>query len=254
MSTSYFLQEYLEQRLSEHRVEVSPKVSLEHSIWDGRQALSALGDQLLGVVQAQVAQADLDLVQRVLGVIGELSGQELSCAHLAHSMGLSPKLALRLLGAMENAGLWRHVKCFDRENILVDDKSKGYLLNTGILCETLDILDPVLVREHRAWGAIFETFIVQRVASLLPPDARLFYWRTVHGRAEVDIVLTYRGVLYPIEVKSAQHVSLSNARKIEIFTRYYEKTHEVAPGLVVYTGAHYYPLNEGIFAVPWSLI
>lgn len=250
-----FLQDYLDRNLPSSEQLVTPLASLSHVMWDG-------GDRMTdGLVKAgrcvrRVFGAADDEVDPalLLSVMTELTAQELGCQHLAHRMRLQPRLILELLGAAELEGIWHHLKCFGRADALINDRSKGYMADVALACQVFKMSSPSLMNQHRSWGALFETFIVDLLIKHLPSDVSIFYWRTVDGSAEVDIVLQRGRVLYPIEVKSAVHVSESNARKIEIFGRYYEGDYEIAPGLVVYAGQRYYNLNDGVIAAPWALI
>ncbi len=249
-----FLVKYFNRAMPLSEKEVISPVSLAHVVWDGgdhAMTALALATQCIEKVLGPEPSIDAELL---LTVMTELTAQELGCQHLAHRLRLHPRKILQLLGAAELAGIWHHLKCFGREDILINDRSKGYMADVSLACQMFKIADTSSISLHRSWGAIFETFIVDLLIKKLPSDANIFYWRTVDGSAEVDIVLQRGKVLYPIEVKSAVHVSESNARKIDIFGRYYEADYEIAPGLVVYAGERYYAFSGGVIAVPWALL
>ncbi|MDQ5890706.1 MAG: uncharacterized protein QG604_580 [Candidatus Dependentiae bacterium] len=254
MKNATFLERYLSQTLSTEEQVIEFPVSLEHTVWDGKNTRDAAITAVMKCISVVFDEPTTDDATLLLTVMSELTGQELSCEHLSHRMHMQPYIVLHMLGAVELAGIWRHLKCFNREDEIVNDKSKGYLVDVGLACQMFAISNPVAIVEHRSWGALFETFVVNRLAQQLPDDTHIFYWRTAHGSAEVDVVLQRGKVLYPIEIKSAVHVSVSNARKIEIFTRYYEADYQIAPGLVIYTGNRYYAMENGVFAVPAAMI
>ena len=78
----------------------------------------------------------------------------------------------------------------------------------------------------------------------------LYHWRTQNG-AEVDVVLDYRGKLYPVEFKASSRLSKHDTRGIRAFQETYPQT---APGVVVYGGQIAYALSEHAVAVPWKAI
>ena len=61
-------------------------------------------------------------------------------------------------------------------------------------------------------------------------------------------------MLYPIEIKSTIHASLSNAKKIAVFNDLYAGSYIVAPGLIVYAGSRIYSLGANVFAVSWAAL
>jgi len=250
-----FLQNYLNREFSLGEQLLSPSTSLAHAMWDGSDHLATGMAKASQCIRKVVSQSGEDVqAELLLSVMTELTGQELGCQHLAHRMRLQPRVILELLGAAEMAGLWHHLKCFGRPDDLVNKRSKGYIADVSLACQIFNIAEPAMMNQHRSWGALFETFIVNLLIKQLPSEVAIFYWRTADGGAEVDIVLQRGRTLYPIEVKGAVHVSESNARKIAIFGRYYEGDYEIAPGLVVYAGQRYYSFNDGVIAVPWSLL
>jgi predicted AAA+ superfamily ATPase len=231
-----------------------PKESLAHAVWDGvlrkEEAIARLYAELglRGIV------IDRAIVERLIAVMAELTGQSLSCSHLSHRMGLPPKEVLKMLGVAQLTGMWRHLDSFDRIDTAIEDKSKGYLYDLGLAAQMLGVQSPAELNQHRSWGALFETFIVNRLLRTVPPDCKLFYWRTADGMAEVDVILQRGLVLYPIEIKSTIHASLSNAKKIAIFNDLYADMYTVAPGLIVYAGNRIYPLSSAVFAVSWAAL
>jgi uncharacterized protein len=84
-------------------------------------------------------------------------------------------------------------------------------------------------------------------------DARLdrpevFYWRTSNGE-EVDFVIESGDSLLPIEVKTANKPSTSDAKHIRTFREEYGG--RCRPGLVLHTGESIEWLAPGILACPW---
>jgi len=255
VTSGSFLAAYLEDPTPPVRQVIEPPFSVQHAVWLGIDERVAVMKRAQQAITPLVAEGRAqELAPELITVMAELTGQELSCQHLAHRLHLPPYLILRLMAALELEGIWYHMQAFDRVAELVDDRSKGYMRDASVACSLLGVTSPEEITVHRSWGALFETFIVSKIKQQVPEGARVFFWRTRHGSAEVDVIIQYKHRLYPVEIKSAQHVSVSNARKIEIFTRFYEGDFVIAPGLIVYSGDLLYSLDNGCIAVPWSLV
>jgi len=247
------LLDYLNNHILADRLLV-PEESLAHAVWDGVLRKKEVTTQLYAALVSRGIVVDHEILERLVAVMAELTGQSLSCSHLSHRMGLPPKEVLKMLGVAELAGMWRHITSFDRSDTEVEDKSKGYLYDAGFAAELLGVASPAELDQHRSWGALFETFVVNRLFRVMPADCKLFYWRTANGMAEVDVILQRGSVLYPIEIKSTIHASLSNAKKIAVFNDLYAGSYIVAPGLIVYAGSSIYHLGANVFAVSWAAL
>jgi ATP-dependent Zn protease len=44
-----------------------------------------------------------------------------------------------------------------------NEKVKGYLADTGLICHSLALSSPKMLTSHPQWGAIFETFVVNEI-------------------------------------------------------------------------------------------
>jgi uncharacterized protein len=120
---------------------------------------------------------------------------------------------------------------------------KLYWADTGLALHLSGLSEPT--------GAHLENLILTDL--LTWRDARLdrpeiFYWRTSNGE-EVDFVIESGDRLLPIEVKTANKPSTSDARHIRTFREEYGG--RCRPGLVLHTGESIEWLAPGILACPW---
>ena len=76
----------------------------------------------------------------------------------------------------------------------------------------------------------------------------MYHWRT-SGGAEVDVVLDWDGVRYPIEIKCQTQLSGHDLRGIRAFRETYQTD---APGMIVYAGDQCRKLDERTLAMPWN--
>lgn len=213
--------------------------------------------ECMPVLRAQLATASPHELEALVNAMVSLTGQELSCQHLSKLIGRPPKEILRWLMCAQRAGVWHRLTSFDRQSELVDDRTKGYIIDVAAASRLLGITSAEELAEDRRWGALFETWVVNQLVVLaaeIDKDIRVYFWRTQHGEAEVDVVLGYKQILYPIEIKSKVSAARSNAAKIARLRERYAATHTVAPGLIIYAGDRLHFLDEQTIAFPAFLL
>ncbi len=70
---------------------------------------------------------------------------------------------------------------------------KIYIRDTGILHALLAISSFEQLQEHPSLGASWEGYIIQEIATMLPPRHELYFYRTQDG-TEADLVIVKAGV------------------------------------------------------------
>lgn len=108
---------------------------------------------------------------------------------------------------------------------------------------------------HPMKGKLFETYVVMEILKNLKTMSLflgLYHYRTQAG-AEVDLILEFRGKLYPIEVKLTSYPSKNDARGIHSFYSSIPEQ-EKGKGLIVCTCEKPYLITEEILALPWWMI
>ena len=83
-----------------------------------------------------------------------------------------------------------------------------YLRDSGIVHALLNITCYNDLLGHPVVGKSWEGFVIENVAAYLPPQARLYYYRTASG-AEIDLLIEF-GIseIWAIEIKRGEQVSL----------------------------------------------
>ena len=115
----------------------------------------------------------------------------------------------------------------------------------------LRITSPDALLGHPAFGALFETFCVSMIRSILAFDnVQFHHWRTNAG-AEVDLIIERDGMFFPIEFKAKTNPTRGDARGILQFTKDYPGL-KVQKGLVIHGGTEIIPLGSHAMAVPWN--
>jgi len=90
--------------------------------------------------------------------------------------------------------------------------------------------------------------MLNSIFSLFPVAPVFYHWRNRSG-AEVDIVLDYNGVLFPVEIKYKSHSTGNDARGIHQFMKDFSHR-KIAKGMILYPGQEAYPVNPDVMAWP----
>ncbi|TAK31219.1 MAG: ATP-binding protein, partial [Saprospiraceae bacterium] len=183
--------------------------------------------------------ADPMLIRRLWMMTAHLNGNLLNMGMLAGSLGISNPTVRRYLDFLESAYLIRrlHPYHFNIKKRLVKTP-KIYIRDTGILHSLLNIGDMQQLLGHPALGGSWEAYIIQEIATRIPPHTELFFYRTQDG-TEADLVIAPGGIpkiLVEIKFTSTPKVSKGfHIAKTDLKT---ERNFIVCP---VDTG---YPLSE----------
>lgn len=184
-----------------------------------------------------------------------LTAQEVNYSEIGRDLGLKSQTAKRWLNILKATFQWFEIPAFSQNTVKrLSLKPKGYLFDTGLICSSLAISSPIAVSSHPAWGALFETLVVNDIrkqCSFLSPSPILHHWR-VHNGSEVDLILEWNGSYYPIEIKSNSHPSKSDAKGIRIFKETYPHL-SIKKGLIVAPSESHYAVTDDVDVLPWDV-
>lgn len=207
-------------------------------------------------VRLLAAVSDLQLFGRFLQLVSALTAQEINYSQLGRELGLTPQTAQRWLDILKATFQWFEIPAYSGNLIKrVSSKSKGYIADTGLACLTQAISTPKAMGGHPLWGAIFETAVateLRKQTAFLSPKPNFYHWRA-HSGAEVDMVLEYNGIFYPIEVKAKTNPSRRDTTGISAFRNKYPELN-IARGLVIAPCSNVTQLSENDYATPWDLL
>ena len=247
-----------------------PTFTLLESLWRGNLPDSLLGDRsIIERYKASYAQTYIDRDVRTLSsqrdfsgfgafmrLASALSSQEINYSQLGREIGLENKKAKEWLEIMRHTYVWRDAMAFAGNTLKrLSQKPKGYFFDTGIACYLQRLSSPEALSGHPLFGSLFETWVSNMIHQLntsLDTPAYQYHWRANNG-AEVDLVLERDGWLYPIEVKAASSVRLSDLSGMKAFRETYPHL-RIATGLVIYNGIGCYRLDDTTIALPWNVL
>jgi len=198
--------------------------------------------------------ADLQEFGRFYNLAMALTAQEINMAHMGREMGVTRRTAERWLTLLRESCQWFETPSFSgNATKRLSGKPKGYVADTGLACAGQVIGTPEAILSHPLFGALFETAVVgeiRRQCAALPSQPAMYHWRTAGG-AEVDLVLEYDGVLYPIEIKASTRINGYDTRGILAFRKTYEGR-RIARGLLLAPIEQPIQLHEYVTALPWD--
>ena len=119
-----------------------------------------------------------------------------------------------------------------------------YLRDSGITHALLNIGSYNDLLGHPVVGKSWEGFVIENIAAYLPPQARLYYYRTARG-AEIDLLIEFNmDETWAIEIKRGPQATLGKG--------FHEACEDIGPArkYVVYSGTDRFPLQHHIEAIP----
>ncbi|MBI5412282.1 ATP-binding protein [Candidatus Peregrinibacteria bacterium] len=200
--------------------------------------------------------SDLQLFGRFVRLTAAMTAQEINHSQLGRELGLTPQTSKRWSDILKAGFQWMEIDPFYGNVIKrISQKSKGYLTDTGLICNAQAISSPRAIGGHPLFGALFETaaamdLLKQSSAMATPPH--FYHWRS-HGGAEVDILLELDGRYFPIEVKAYSQPSGRHLTGIKAFRETYPQLN-TGPGLVIGPFAAFSALSKRDYAMPWDAV
>lgn len=233
--------------------EISGKAPSERSIWfDG---------YLTTILQRDVKQlADLDKISvlpNLLRILSTRAGGLINDAEISRDLGLNSvtgkfyRNILKMMFLNFDVQPW-----FRNVGKRLVKSSKGYLIDTLMLCHMLDWdIDEIEKNKPELFGHILENFVATELMKLLTFSsikAQLLHFRTSDG-VEVDFILERSdGSIFAIEVKRSENVTGNDFKGIKQLAELASK--EFIGGIVLYSGKQAVPFGKNLWAVPFHIL
>lgn len=148
------------------------------------------------------------------------------------------------------------VPAFHGNNIKkISSRPKGYLADTGLACNLLQISFPKTLGGHPSTGALFETAVFAEIRKLngaLKQKANFYHWR-LHSGNEVDLLLERDGIIYPIEIKLKTQPQKKDCAGFQALRINYPKR-KIAPGLLISATEKFEQISEMDYTAPWDML
>jgi hypothetical protein len=191
-----------------------------------------------------------------LRLAGALTAQEVNFSHFGREIGVTPRTARKWMDILSGTFQWFEIPAWHGNTLKrVSSKPKGYLSDTGLICQGQRVSSPEALAGHPLLGALFETAVVndiRRQASAMRQAPGFWHWRAAGG-AEVDLLLEQDGRLYPMEIRLTTNPRPRDASGLHAFRAAYPDR-PMAPGLLLCAVPEPRWITEKVYAFPWDWI
>ena len=177
-------------------------------------------------------------------MLAHSQGTNINAAKLASNIEVSNVTVARYIDLLVDLLLIRKIQPYTAniKKRLVKSP-RIYVRDSGITHALLNIGSYNDLLGHPVVGKSWEGFVIENIASVLPPRVRSYYYRTAGG-AEIDLVLEF-GVneRWAIEIKKGTSLSLGRG--------FHEACEDINPQkkFVIYAGKDRFPLPHDITAI-----
>jgi predicted AAA+ superfamily ATPase len=186
-------------------------------------------------------------MRRFWTMLAHYHAQTWNASELSRAMGLSDKTVRSYLDILTGAFMVRQLQpWFETTSKRQIRSPKVYLRDSGLLHSLLNIPDTQVLYGHPKIGASWEGYVIEQALSILHPND-VYFWAT-HSGAELDLLFSFRGNRYGLEVKFSEapkvtrsmHVALQDLELIHLW--------------ILYPGHQAYPVHERITVWPLKQI
>jgi predicted AAA+ superfamily ATPase len=197
-------------------------------------------------LERDIPQLGIQVPAATLGrfwtMVAHYHAQVLNIAELARALGSSEPTARRYLDILSGTYVVRQLPpWFENLKKRQVRSPKVYVRDSGLLHALLGIPDRTGLQAHPKLGASWEGYCVEQILSV-SGERDAYFWGT-HGGAELDLLLHMRRRL-GFEFKYSEQPTTTKSMRVAL--------HDLALDhvYVVHPGAHAFPLDESITAVP----
>lgn len=194
---------------------------------------------------------NLGAFNRFIYLCANYAGQIVNRDELAKQTGVDTKTILAWLGLLENSYLIYLLQPWHNNlNKRIVKSPKLYFYDTGLLCYLLGIKSTTALQKHKAYGAIYENWVISEIKKNNYNAARnegLYYFRDSAGN-EVDLINERDGDLLAIEIKTGSKINNTMLRGL----KYWQKYQPQSQNILVFNGKVNEINNENITIASWT--
>jgi uncharacterized protein len=180
---------------------------------------------------------DLNSFQRLMQLLAGRAGSLLNIESLVNDVGSAHNTIKNWLSILEASYLvYRLQPYFENFGKRVIKSPKLYFTDVGLLSYLLGIETVEQLARDKMRGHCFENMVFLELLKTrlnAGQDPQLFYYRDSYGN-EVDIIIKYRDLLIPVEVKSTSTFHPSLLKNLDFYQRLAGERSPI--GFLVYAG------------------
>ena len=189
-------------------------------------------------------RAATETLRRLWLMLAHHHGGLLNAAQFARNLGVDGKTVAHYLELLVDLMLVRRLPPWHANlGKRLVRAPKVYVRDSGVLHALLGIADKETLLSHPVVGTSWETWVIENLLALAPPDAQAYFYRSAAG-AEIDLLIQRgNGELWAVEIKRSLSPKLE--RGFHAACADLQATHQ----WVVYPGTERYRLSESAWAV-----
>ncbi len=194
-------------------------------------------------------QVPAETMRRFWQMLAHLQGQLFNASQLGLSLGgASHTTAGRYLDVLVDTMMVRRLQPhLANTGKRLIKSPKVYLRDSGLLHALLGLATVQDLQGHPVAGASWEGFVVEQVASALPADAQLGFYRTAAG-TELDLVIEQGSRKLGVEIKFSAAPKPTKGFWQALQDLQIDRAYVVAPVL------RRYPLAQGVDVIPAGMV
>lgn len=202
-------------------------------------------------------QSTIDFTRFMVAVAAR-SGELLNYNNIAQEVGVSLDTVKRWIDILQTSGIIYLLKPYSNNHLKRAVKTpKIYMLDTGLMAYLTKWLTPETISQGAKSGQFFETFVVSEIIKsfynngIEPP---IYFYRDTNQK-EIDLLIEYNRILYPIEIKSTAKPTAKMANVFDALRKNIpEDELKIAHGIIL----NQYPkkiwIGERLLAIPIEYI
>lgn len=204
-------------------------------------------------LEMDIPQLDIRIpsiqLRRFWTMLAHWHGQLWNASKIAGSLGVSAPTVRRYLDILEETFIVRQLQPYHTNTKKRLIKApKVYIRDSGLNHALLRIKTFDDLSGHPSIGASWEGFVIEQIASILPQNSELYFYRTNAG-AEIDLLyMDSRNKPVAVEIKYSLSPSVTRG-----FWNAYEDL-SCQQGYVVYPGKERYPIGKNVSVIPLEML
>ena len=212
-------------------------------------------------IRELISVKDENKFMRFITSLAARTGAELNITDIANSVDITNPTAENWVSILENTGLIYLLKPYFNNDIKrAIKRPKIYFLDTGLASYLVGYTNAEILEKSAYSGAIFETYIISEIIKNytnngLDAKKYLFYFRDSNMK-EIDLIMIYNNVLYPIEIKKTTNPSKKSIKNFDVVDKLVDKIGgmEKGTGTVICMTDDIFPIDSENYQVPIEII
>lgn len=202
-------------------------------------------------VLALIQLRDLSQFQKFLTLLAGRVGQVINLASLSNDVGVSSTTVRNWLSVLKSSYVvFELPPFFENVRKRVVKSPKIFFTDVGLAAFLLGIHTAEQASRDPLRGSLYENLVIADIVKgALNKGVRpqIYFFRDSHAN-EVDLIIREKGMLIPVEIKSAATFSIDFVKGLECFQRLGIK--RVAAGAVLYNGEQQFIAREVTISNP----